>query len=182
MKIHNLSVQVIILISFMTANLQLSAADHAYLDPHLEALRPLLGKTWKGEFKNSRPENPVVDIARWERALNGRAVRILHSVNDGAYGGESIVTWDTKEQSVVYHYFTTAGFMTKGTMTFSGSKVITHEVVRGGEEGIKEVRGTTEIRSDGSFRVRTEYLKEGKWVPGRDVTYLEAPAAKVEFR
>ncbi|HKX63568.1 MAG TPA: hypothetical protein VJS65_17050, partial [Verrucomicrobiae bacterium] len=45
-------------------------STNATLDPHLEPLRPLLGKTWRGPFKNSKPEKPVVDIMRWERALN----------------------------------------------------------------------------------------------------------------
>jgi hypothetical protein len=34
-------------------------------NPHLEPLRPLLGKTWKGAFSNSKPDNPTVDVARW---------------------------------------------------------------------------------------------------------------------
>jgi len=48
----------------------------------LEPLRPFL-KTWKGHFKNSTPEKPVYDTAKWERAMNGQAVRVTHSVNDG---------------------------------------------------------------------------------------------------
>ena len=59
------------------------AADKASLDEHLEPLRPFLGKTWKGHFQNSTPEKPLVDVSRWERALNGKAVRILHSINGG---------------------------------------------------------------------------------------------------
>jgi hypothetical protein len=158
------------------------AADKPLLDPNLEPLRPFLGKTWKGEFKNSTPEKPVVDVAVWERALNGKAVRILHSINNGAYGGESIVTWDAKRQAVTYHYFTTAGFMTTGTMSIAEGKVTTHEIVSGSGEGITEVRGITELRPDGTFRVTTEYLKNGEWTPGRDVVYREDPSAKVEFR
>lgn len=60
------------------------------LEPNLEPLRPLLGKTWRGEFAASTPEKPVVDIMYWERALNGAAVRVLHSINHGEYGGETI--------------------------------------------------------------------------------------------
>ena len=71
--------------------LTLAAGDSPALDPHLESLRPWLDKTWKGEFKDSKPDSPKVDIVRWERALNGKAVRILHSLNDGAYGGEALV-------------------------------------------------------------------------------------------
>lgn len=173
-----------LLVLFSSACIALSvfATDGASLDPNLEPLRPWLGKTWKGEFKNSTPEKPVIDIARWERALNGKAIRILHSVNQGVYGGESIVTWDSKQQAVVYHYFTTAGFMTKGTMTFKEGKVLTHEVVQGDTQGVTEVRGTSEVRPDGSFRIRTEHLKNGQWEPGRDVTYKEDPSAQVVFQ
>src|SRR5262245_11083755 len=102
--------------------LSLWAADPPPLDSRLEPLKPWLGKTWKGEFKSPPPGKPVVDVARWERALNGKAVRVLHSINDGSYGGESIVMWDEKKQAVGYHYFTTAGFSTMGTMTFKDGK------------------------------------------------------------
>jgi len=162
--------------------LGLLAAETPTLDSHLEPLRPWLGKTWKGEFKDSKPEKPTVDVSRWERALNGKAVRILHSVNEGAYGGESIVMWDEKAQAVTYHYFTTGGFTTTGTMTFKDGKVLTHEVVTGSAGGVSEVRGTSEMRPDGTFFVKTEYLKGAEWVLGREVTYREDASASVVFK
>src|SRR5437762_6950383 len=143
------------------------AAEKATLDEHLEPLRPFLGKTWKGHFKNSTPEKPQVDVSRWERALNGKAVRILHSLNDGTYGGECIVMWDEEKQTVCYHYFTTAAFTTEGTMIFQDGKLVMHELVKGNANGITEVRGQIEMRPDGTFSQKTEFLKEGKWMPGR---------------
>ncbi len=159
--------------------IKLSAADQPALDEHLEPLRPWIEKTWRGEFKGSSPEKPTVDIARWERALNGKAVRILHSINDGAYGGESIITWDDAKQQLAYYYFTTAGFMTQGTVTFKQRTILTHEVVAGRANGITEVRAQTEMRGDGIFHVKTEYLKDGVWTFGRETTYHEDPTAKV---
>jgi hypothetical protein len=141
-----------------------------------------LGKTWKGEFKDSTPDKPVVDVARWERALNGQAVRHLHSINDGVYGGETIFTWDEKAQKVIYHYFTTAGFMTKGTIAFTDGKIITSEQVTGDADGVTEVRGTTEILPDGTFHVKAEYLKQGQWQPGHEATYHESPTSTVNFK
>jgi len=152
------------------------------LDPHLEALRPLLGKTWKGEFKNSTPEKPVIDVARWERALNGQAVRLLHSINNGIYGGESIMMWDDNKKAVTYHYFTTAGFTTTGTMRFEGGKILTYEIISGKTEGVREVRGTSEIGPAGTFHVKSEHLKDGAWVPGHEVTYKEDANASVVFK
>lgn len=169
-------------ICFQIAAAGLSAADAPSLDSHLEPLRPLLDKTWRGEFKNSTPDKPVVDVMRCERALNGKAIRSLHSVNDGSYGGETLYLWDQKKQAVVYHYFTTAGFTTTGSITFQEGKITSHEVVSGNANGITEVRGTSEIRPDGTLLVKTEYLKDGQWQPGRETTYREDSAAKVIFK
>jgi hypothetical protein len=171
-----------VLVCALSVTAYLAAADPASLEPQLEPLRPLLEKTWKGTFKNTQPDKPVVDIMRWERALNGKAVRVLHSVNDGAYGGETIFMWDEKKQEVTYHYFTTAGFKTIGSVNFKDGKLLTHEVVTGSTGGVNEVRGTSELLPDGTLRVQTEHLKEGQWQAGRDVTYHQDPAAKVIFK
>jgi hypothetical protein len=161
--------------------LSVSAIDAPALDPHLEPLRPWLGKTFKSEAKESSGK-PVIDVSRWERALNGKAVRILHSINNGSYGGESIVIWDEQKQTVGYHYFTTAGFRTEGTIEFRGGKLITDELIKGTAQGVTEVRGTTEMHPDGTFYTKTEYLKEGKWTPGREAVYREDAAASVIFK
>ena len=158
------------------------AAEKASLDEHLEPFRPFLGKTWKGHFKNSTPEKPQVDVSRWERALNGKAVRVLHSINDGVYGGESIIVWDEKKKSLVYYYFTTAGFYTTGTMTINEGKFTSHELVTGSAEGVTEVKATGEVAADGTMHSKSEYLKEGKWVPGHEVYYKEDPKAEVVFK
>ena len=86
------------------------------LSEHLKPFERYLGKTFKGEFATSTKEKPVFDVSHWERALNGRAIRIMHSVNDGEYGGESIITWDVKKNSLVSSYFTTAGFTTNAVL------------------------------------------------------------------
>ena len=158
------------------------AAETPSLDPHLEPLRPLLEKTWKGQFKDSKPEKPTIDVARWERALNGKAVRLLHSINDGVYGGETIFVWDEKKQNVSYYYFTTAGYMTIGTLTAKDGKFITSESVSGSAGNVTEVRATCELQPDGGFHVKSEYFGNEKWSPGHEVTYREAPEAKVVFK
>ena len=162
------------------AMLAATACGADTLAKELEPLRPFIDKTWKGHFKTSTPEKPRVDVAKWERALNGQAVRILHSVNDGSYGGESIIMWSAKNQRLEYHYFTTAGFMTHGTMKVDGKKLITRETVTGGE--ITEVEATNELTADGKLRVTARYLKDGKPAGGREMTYEEAPNAQVIFK
>jgi hypothetical protein len=159
-----------------------NATNTLALDPHLEPMRPLLNRTWRGPFKNSRPDKPVVDILHAERALNGKAVRFLHSINEGSYGGETIYMWNEEKKAVTYHYFTTAGFTTTGTVRFEKDKWSTHEVVSGNSGGTSEVKATLEFQPDGSFLVKTEHLRNGTWEPGRETVYREDPTAKVVFR
>jgi hypothetical protein len=169
------------LFTFATS-LNLWADETLSLNPHLEPLRPLLGKTWQGSFKGSKPEKPTIDVAKWERALNGQAVRMLHSINQGVYGGETLFVWNEQKQTLSYHYFTTAGFMTSGTMVAKDGKFVTHEEVLGDTSGITEVRATSELMPDGKFHVNAEYLKNGKWTPGHEVTYHEEPHAELVFK
>jgi len=158
------------------------AAETKSLDPALEAFRPYLSKTWRGEFKESTPEKPMVDIARWERALNGKAIRVLHSLNDGMYGGESIIRWDPARKVVVYDYYTTAGFTTTGTMKIAEGRVTATEKVTGEKSGINEVQSSTEIRPDGTMLSKAVYLKEGKATGDREVVYREDPQAEVKWK
>jgi hypothetical protein len=157
-------------------------ADRPSLDPHLEPLRPLLEKTWKGRFEGGKSDNPMVDVARWERALNGKAVRVRHSVSDGVYGGEAILRWDEKKQAIVYYYFTTARFMTVGSMTCSGGKFTVRETVEGNANGVTEVRSTTELLADGTLHRKAEFLVNGKWQPGHEIKYREDSTAKVVYK
>ena len=158
------------------------AADQPGLDAHLEFLRPWLDKTFKSESKDPKSDKLTADVVHWERALNGRAVRITHSLNEGAYGGEVIVRWDEEKQAVCYHYFTTDTFWTEGTMTFSAGKITSHEFVKGKAEGITEVRATIEMQPDSTYLQKSEFLKDGKWSPGREALYRPDPAARIIFR
>ncbi len=149
----------------------------------LKPFKPYLGKTWKGKFANSTPEKPVHDVSRWERALNGQAVRVLHSVNDGEYGGESLIFWDAQKKSLVFYYFTTAGFFTTGTTTFENSKFVSHEYVKGAaDNGVTEVKSSSEITADGKMISKAQYLRNGKWEAGHEVVYVEEPSAQVVFK
>ena len=166
----------------LTVASSLAVAGQLSLDPHLEFLQPWLEKTFKSEGKDPSSGKSTTDVVRWERALNGRAVRVTHSLNEGAYGGEAIVRWDEEKQAVCYHYFTTDTFWTEGTMTFSGGKITSHELVKGKAEGITEVRATIEMHPDGTYLQKSEFLKDGKWSPGREALYRTDLAARVIFK
>jgi hypothetical protein len=44
------------------------------------------------------------------------------------------------------------------------------------------VRATSELLSNGKFHLKAEYLKNGEWSPGHEVTYEEAPTSRVIFK
>jgi hypothetical protein len=148
----------------------------------IDILAPFLGRSWRGEFSASTPEHPMVDVASFELALNGQAVRGLHSINDGEYGGETIYLAGAGPTEAAYFYFTTAGFRSEGSLRREGNVLSARESIVGEAGGIKEVRATMTILSDTEYVVKSEYLKEGAWVAGRETHYHASPGAQVKFR
>ena len=110
------------------------------------------------------------------------ANRIMHSVNDGEYGGESIITWDAEKNSLVSSYFTTAGFTTNAVMHFEDGKLISIEDVVGNKNGITKVKAIIELLPNGDLRNSSKYFMNGSWVDGHKIYYKEDSKAKVIFR
>jgi len=63
-----------------------------------------------------------------------------------------------------------------------GGALVTLEEVKGDADGITQVKGTTRLTPEGRMHVKTQYLKKGAWVDGRDVEYEEAKGAVVKYR
>lgn len=158
------------------------ASEKTAVNEHLKPFLPFVGKTWQGQFADSTAKEPMVDVSRWELILNGQAIRVMHSVNDGIYGGETIIYWDKDKQQLLFFYFTTAGFYTTGTFSIEGTKFISHERVTGNQNGITEVKATGELLPDGRLRSKSQYLQNGQWVDGHEIFYRENPMAKVIFK
>ena len=59
----------------------LLAGPAAAADP-LDVFKPFCGKTWRGEFTGGDGQ-AMTDVSRWELVLGGKAVRTVHSLNDG---------------------------------------------------------------------------------------------------
>jgi hypothetical protein len=152
------------------------------MNKHLAPLAPILGKTWRGVVSPPGAAKPTVDVSRFELALNGQAVRNRHSIDDGAYGGETFIVWDAEKEGLVYYYFTTAGFYTMGTLRIEDGAIVSHESVKGAADGITEVKATSRVLPDGRLHVKSRYLKNGQWVDGRETYYVEDPQAVVRFK
>ncbi len=157
------------------------AEDNDRMSEHLESILPFLGKTYKGEFLNSTKDDPKYDVSKWERALNGNAIRILHSVNNGEYGGESIIMWNSEKESLMSWYFTTGGFYTKALVKIEGTNITSIEDVTGNNNGITKVKSIIQLRQNGGFENRSKYLMNNIWVDGHRILYEEDPNASVIF-
>jgi hypothetical protein len=148
------------------------------LEPRLRALEPLLG-TWESEFKMG--DQVVTDVSHWEQALNGTAVRNLHSLGDGIYGGETLLFFDETRDAVIFYYFTTAGFHTQGTMTLDSEGLwVTLEDVVGNEDGITQVCSESRLE-DGLLLISTQYFKAGSWTTPESRRYRRSERT-VTFR
>lgn len=153
------------------------------LAPQLEVLRPYLNKVWRGELQAQQPGKTSIDISLWQRALNGQAIKVLHSINDGEYGGESIIFWDKSKKSLAYYYFTTGGFYTHGVMKYDevSQALVAEEQVENNANGITKVRSTTALKG-GHLITNAEYLQQGQWVKGHSATYSESKDGQVRFK
>ena len=133
-------------------------ASEKSIDAKLQLFAPYLG-TWESEFTVEEGQPRVHDVSKWERALNGKAIRTLHSINKGEYGGESLIFYDNKKQSLVFYYFTTAGFYTTGTIELlNDTSFIAYEDVTGNQNGITKVKSVSELSTE-QLKVSTSYLK-----------------------
>lgn len=147
--------------------------ENMNLSENLKLFENFIGKTFKGEFSNSTPENPIFDVQSWNKILNGNGIKVTHSVNNGVYGGESIIIWDSKSKNLVSWYFTTAGFYTRSTVSIKNDKITFHEKVTGNKEGITETKGIIQLLSNGDLKKETQYFQKGKWVKGHEIYYKE---------
>ncbi len=168
----------------LAGGLAATAAEEGPLHPQLEAFRPLLGQTWVGQFPNLPDGTPVEDVVRYERALNGMAVRSLHSLNNGMYGGETLFRWDDAAGKLVFHYFTTQGFVTKGEIRQNSDGSFTSiEVVEDPTkaDGVTRVEAEFHIEPD-RLVVRSTYFRGEDSSPGHAAEYAPTPDREVVFR
>lgn len=156
----------------------LTHANDTPLDPKLALFANYLG-TWQSNFTVAKGQPPVSDVSKWERALNGKAIRTLHSINQGEYGGESLIFFDKEKNSLVFYYFTTAGFYTQGRIEIINEKqFVAYEDVSGNEGGITKVKSTSDLQ-EGKLKVSTSYLKNGQWTEPELRIYTKSEQAVV---
>ncbi len=159
-----------------------AAPEQGKLTEQLEPFRPYLNIYWRGDL-NQGQGKPTVDVSLWQRALNGTAIKMTHSLNDGEYGGETLLFWDKSANKFKYFYFTTAGFYTQGFMTFDAQNgtLTAEEDVTGNSNGITKVRSISKLSAK-KLTTQSEYLQNGQWVKGHSAIYHPEPNAMIKFQ
>lgn len=136
----------------------------------------LVGKTWRGT--GTGPER-VQDVQRWDWAVGGHAVQVVHSVADGAYAGETLIFRDRDSGAYVFHYFTSGGFHTTGTMRPTGPGAFEVEETVHGLDGFTTQRSTIVMGADGVNRSRGYREVDGQWVEQGGFDYRADPTAEL---
>ena len=146
------------------------AAHVAAADSALAAFDPLLGRIWRGA---SITDPAVIDEVTFERTAGGRAIRSVHSVNGGAYTGDTLITFDRDSGQLISFYATNGGFHTTGNIKVLGPGQFEFQQVVHGLDGVTEVRAQTTL-TDGVYRIRSQHLINGAWVETGGFDYRPA--------
>jgi len=151
------------------------AEDYAPMAP----FAPFVGKTLRGEWAD--PDGKaVVDLARWELILGGRAIESTHRIVGSSYGGKTIIFWDESAKKYVFHYFTTGGFHTLGEMTLKDGVLQSVEQVEG-HPTIKAVQARSTLGPD-TLVVNVTYIgKDGSETPTSPRVYAPVDAPGPSF-
>jgi hypothetical protein len=158
----------LITLSIFVVSLSISAAEPI---KELSPLSPFIG-TWQTVGGSVDGSDDFEDISRWEWAFDGKIVKITHSVNQGAYYGESLIGWDAQKSEIVYRYVNNAGFFTDGVITpVSDARISVHEVVRGSTSGPTETLSEYWIDEAGLLKAWSKLKIDGKWTEQNDVSY-----------
>lgn len=152
------------------AHAELAKEENETYEP-MAVFANLAGKTWRGE--GTAPNGmAIVDIAKHDFIMDGRAFQSVHRLENADYGGKTVFFYDEGAEQYIFHYFTTAGFHTTGVIepTELGFKAI--EKVQN-HDVYDEVRSEVFVE-DGKMRVVSSHVdKEGNSNEGEEMIYVE---------
>ena len=151
------------------------------LSDHLIEMKPFIGNTYKGDFINSTKENPMFDVLSFERALNGNAIKVIHSVNNGEFVGETMVMWNPEKGGLQSWYFTSAGSLTIQNVQIRKNTFISIENVERNQNGITKVKTIVEVLNEDQIKKRTKYLMNNMWKDGSETVYNKINGLKPVF-
>lgn len=139
---------------------------------------PLIGKTFRGTTIGT---DKAVDVVRWEWTAAGHAIRATHAVNEG-YGGETLIYRDPSSNGLIFHYVTTGGFYTSGTMRTAAPDTIEIAETVHMARGKMQLKSNLQIGPNGTYRTRSFVEKDGKSTVFGGFDYRQDANAKVVLK
>lgn len=136
-------------------------------------LASFAGNTYRGEPMGASSE-AVADIQEWSWIDEEEpSLLIRHALEDGSYGGDTIVKKNSETGALTYVYTTTADFVTNGTFNLLDSRRWEAVEEVEGHAEISKVRNNGTLQNDGAFISSSEYFKNGRWVSGHAFIYRQ---------
>ena len=172
------SVIIYIFISFVFSK----ETNSKKLSNHLSGVENFIDKTFEGQFYNSTKKNPLKDIIHFNRILNGEAISISHSVNQGEYGGKYIITWNSERGRIESYYFSTGGEIKVSNVRIIDKEITIEEDFSKNENGIQKVKKIFRLNNEGLLENHIHYLMNNLWVKSHEMNYNQNDSAKIIFR
>ncbi len=148
------------------------AAENGGGKERFAPLADLAGSCWAGTF-----DNGARDVHCYEWALQESFLRDRHQVtgDSGVYAGETFFGWDESADRLHFWYFNTLGGVSEGdaVQQRDGSWTFVESYEGGG--GSLELRTAFRRPDEDSYAIVTEILRDGNWVPEREVIYRRQP-------
>ncbi|MFC2134574.1 hypothetical protein ACFLR4_02570 [Bacteroidota bacterium] len=140
------------------------------LNEHLKIFEPIIGKTWIGYFQN--PINTgLTHTCNWEIIKNGNAVRLNKTVPEvDGFSMEITYYWDRIEEVVKFLTLSSNGYISNGTVTTEGNKIVT-QGFQVGPDRTNTFKLTLEIGEDGNLHDYFYSLVDDNWKPGHYIKY-----------
>ncbi len=154
-------------------SLSFSQKDMSNLSDHLKPFQSYIGKSFSGNFTNSRVSNFVYGDCSFKRVLNGAAVYMVESINKGDYIIESMIMWDPEKEFLRSWHFTSAGKIIQKKVEIENEKIIFIEDVSKNRNGITKIKTSFRFLNNGSLHSKIKYFMNNLWVDGNDIFYEE---------
>jgi hypothetical protein len=169
----------------LAASVLTPAALHTReIDPRLEALRPLLVKTWQGTLKSPDGKSESLVVKKFDLLEKGRVIKLTETNRDLDSFGEGFIYWDDASRSIRLFFVQDSGVVLDGTVDVERNVITFHGTMswpaRSPNLDVKQsydFRNTLELLSDTSMRDSWFQNAFGPWRPGHVIDF-EAKAVK----
>jgi hypothetical protein len=157
-----------------------TALSASQLIEELKIFEPFTEKTWVHQTGQSGSPDYFHDVIRWSVIMGGNAILTEHSVNEGVYGGYTLIFYDQKTDIIRCTYVTTGGFYTECTMKEEEGGIVILETVKGTRRGPKAVRSMITLEGE-LYIIKSQYQIENDWSKEEVRSYHEDAEALVVF-